>query len=72
MAQPTMDENFSNFLTSRGVAVEYAGYDAATKLEWNRMFQQQQAPAPGNYFKSFEFIEPFPSHFSYLYFIFCF
>jgi hypothetical protein len=48
MAQPTMDENFSNFLTSRGVAVEYAGYDAATKLEWNRMFQQQQAPAPGN------------------------
>jgi hypothetical protein len=25
--------------------------------------------APGNYFKSFEFIELFPSHFSYLYFI---
>jgi hypothetical protein len=25
--------------------------------------------APGNYFKSFEFIEPFPSHFSYLYII---
>jgi hypothetical protein len=31
-----------------------------------------QQPAPGNYFKSYEFIESFPSHFSYLYFIFAF
>jgi hypothetical protein len=30
------------------------------------------AVQPGNYFKSFEFIEPFPSHFSYLYIIFAF
>jgi hypothetical protein len=55
-------------LTSRGVAVEYAGYDAAMKLEWNKMFQQQQVPAV-SVFNSFEL---FPSHFSYLNFIFAF
>jgi hypothetical protein len=28
------------------------------------------SPKAGNYFKSFEFIEPFPSHFPYLYFMY--
>jgi hypothetical protein len=43
---------------------------AALINEKNSLSQAQQVPqAPGNFVKSCEFIELFPSHFSYLYFI---
>jgi hypothetical protein len=47
-------------------------YPSEVGNEMRHEFLIQAQPAPGNFFKSFEFIEPFPSHFSYLYFIFAF
>ena len=53
---------FNDFLNTRRIADEYDNYDPATKLEWNKIFQQQAQPAPaqGNLSHPVNSIELYP------------
>jgi hypothetical protein len=63
-------QEFRDYVTNSDV--DFNTLSVEQKLMWRQAFDKSRQAQPGNYFKSFEFIEPFPSHFSYLYFIFCF
>jgi hypothetical protein len=69
MATNNLSPELVKYLTDVGIAVE--DYIRSSPVDKSVIFNNFRSlpPAPaGNYFKSFEFIEPFPSHFPDLYF----